>query len=240
MPAKSPPGNHRQRRADQACGRWATSRRVHRCCVYLDEHLTGTRLRHRFGAIGQRLRWRPAGLDDDPRPSAAARLLWECWVSVGMVRILSLPFPLMGRSCAVTRPRRGTSNSLPSGSWRVVQRMLSSLTSRLPGRTEADQPLDPLPPGPRLVRSGVHPVLRRLALGDLGEQPARLGPAGVPQSDGGERLARAPDPVPGRAPVPRNSPSTAGVRAVEGPMRAVGSSCFLVSSCGEHAPAQPR
>ena len=33
--------------------------------TYLDQHLPLTRLGHRFGAIGQRLRRRPAGLDDD-------------------------------------------------------------------------------------------------------------------------------------------------------------------------------
>ena len=57
-------GNHRQRRAEQARG-VGDVERVHRRSVHLDEHLPRTRLRHRFGTIGQRLRWRPAGLDDD-------------------------------------------------------------------------------------------------------------------------------------------------------------------------------
>jgi len=33
--------------------------------MYLDEHFSGTGLRNRLGAVCQRLRWRPACLDDD-------------------------------------------------------------------------------------------------------------------------------------------------------------------------------
>ena len=57
-------GDHRQRRAEQARSVGEVNR-VHRGCVYLDEHLSRARLGNGFGANGQRLRWRPAGLDDD-------------------------------------------------------------------------------------------------------------------------------------------------------------------------------
>jgi hypothetical protein len=63
MPAKSPPG------ITAAACREARGvddvERVHRGCVHLDEHLARTRLGHWSGTMGQRPRWRPAGLDDD-------------------------------------------------------------------------------------------------------------------------------------------------------------------------------
>src|ERR1700722_4419509 len=88
------------------------------------------------------------------------------------------------------------------------------LDIRLPARTQTDQPLDLCLEGAGdQVR--VHPVLRRLAFGDLGEAPARLGPAGVLQPDGGELLPRARIQLLAERLRPEPA-ELGGVRAVEG------------------------
>src|ERR1700728_1415498 len=77
----------------------------------------------------------------------------------------------------------------------------------LAARTEGDQPPDLcLEVGGDQV--WVHPVLRRLAFWDLGEAPARLGPAGLVQPDGGELPARARVQL--RAERPRPKPADRG------------------------------
>ena len=64
MPAKSPPGIIGKRRAEKTQN-VGDVERVHRGCVYFDEHLSGARLGHRLGTNDQRLRGRPYGRDDD-------------------------------------------------------------------------------------------------------------------------------------------------------------------------------
>src|SRR5215472_16990492 len=91
-------GNHGQWRAEPACG-VDDVERVHRGRVYLDEHLPGARLRHRFATIGQRLRWRPAGLDDDRvHPLGVG----------GHVQILSLFAAVLRTAALPRRDRPGT------------------------------------------------------------------------------------------------------------------------------------